>query len=143
MMTARRRTYCSVFGYGCELNFRVLPTHVDVKKHWFLSNEAKAEFEKNCSRKSKMKCIGVRGKAIWDHPLIPSASVKPIILKIRKFDRKYTAIKKEVANRRNSASVKSKSAEFKVKARRSVDVAACKCQKFELCRNPGREKGLP
>lgn len=125
-----------ILGGGQEMGESVLPTRSDVSRYytWLWDLEKGANNNQNPSFKVVSKKVVDKVKLVWKKASIPTISDKAMTDLLKKELDVLQNLNKSYKRDKDKASFKNKLSSFSTRAQELFDVAACKCNDFELCR---------
>ncbi|KAG8172780.1 hypothetical protein JTE90_007564 [Oedothorax gibbosus] len=134
MSHTRKQVNCPIIGSPRELSSIVLPTREDILRHY---NWIRLQKENAGQYKPKMceiyEEIAAKVEQIWNKASVPVLHRVRIISLIKREHEKLLNLLKSYHGRKKNFNFQHKVQAFKKEAKALFDVAACKCNDFELC----------
>lgn len=125
---------CSIFGSPSELPPNVLPTKEDVAKYMLLVQK---QIEEKPSRSLLLKAVIAHVveqlEAVWNKASIPTIQRSSITKQLHKIHDELRDIKKPPKEQQQTPSYQKKLKSFKDNYKLLLDLAACKCEPFDIC----------
>ena len=128
-LNTRKNLKCPVFGYACNLPTNVLPTYMDVMRHYQhvkLTLEAQGNLAPSVSEIASICSSDI--ESLWTKASIPIVSHTRVLKLIRTFHDEFRRLMKPYKGRKSEKKYVEKLKKFENKCREKLfDIAACKC----------------
>ena len=143
-ISTRKEKKCPVFGYSCKLPHNVLPTYMDMMKHYhYIKQNIKTETAKEPTVTEIAETVATDVKSLWQKASIPIVSHTRILKLIRCAHDESGKLMKPYKGRKSDSKYLLKLRTHGEKSREKLfDIAACKCRQGS-CKCPKQNKIPP
>ncbi|CAG4928614.1 unnamed protein product [Colias eurytheme] len=134
LSTLRSDLQCPLFGHGRDLKSNVLPTYEDIILCYIWLSRGKKQYRNLAT--DTYKTLSEKLLLVWQSASIPTIEVRSVIKRIKVYHEKYRILLKPYKSRKNVETYQARLKLFKEEAQFLFDIAACKCENFNLCKCP-------